>query len=82
MVTFLSRSPITRKGWRWRGRSGIARGALLLSNLGDMAVVQGDYVQAEQYIREGISLAQHLENRNYLTSLLAHLAALSEARGI
>jgi len=46
-----------------------------------MAVEHGDYVQAEQYLREGVSLAQHLENRNYLTFLLAHLGGALGGQG-
>jgi tetratricopeptide (TPR) repeat protein len=44
-------------------------------------VEQNDFVQAEQYLREGIPLAHQLENRNYLTSLLAHLGSALGGQG-
>ncbi len=53
----------------------------LLGHLGDVAMRQGNYFQAEAYLQEGLSLARQSEHQEHINWLLTNLGRVAHFRG-
>jgi tetratricopeptide (TPR) repeat protein len=54
---------------------------VLLSNLGDVLGEQGNYLQAEAYLQEGLALARQIGHREWISALLINLGLMIRKQG-